>query len=133
MNKKKLKIVFQNMDDFFNDIKKNIKSKKLSVDDGVIRFENPNAYRKFMTTTRIEILVIINEKKPQSIYHLSKLMDRSFSSVLKDCQILAETGFIKLTKESNGERGSLRPELAYPYEEIDIRFDCGSYKILLIA
>lgn len=100
---------------------------------GFVRFEDVGAYRKFMTSGKLEILVVIMSKRPQSIYELAKITSRSFSNVLKDCQGLAHTGFIQLI-DVGDQRETKKPELAFDYERIVIEMpNLGSYEIHLKA
>ncbi len=73
-----------------------------------------------MTFQKIEILSIIVNIKPKSIYELAQILERSLAPVQKDCQILERTGFIKFQKEKGG-RGSIKPILRFKYDRIIVK------------
>lgn len=85
----------------------------------MVYFDNINSFRSFMTFQKIEILSIIANIKPKSIYELAQILERGLAPVQKDCQILERTGFIKFQKEKGG-RGSIKPMLKFNYDRIII-------------
>lgn len=94
----------------------------------VIYFENWTGFRNFMTLQKIEILLMISNVKPKSIYELAKLLDRSLGAVQKDCDMLARIGFIKLQKQKTG-RGSIMPKLAFDYDKIVVKLPNHPYEL----
>jgi len=61
-----------------------------------VYFTSLAAVRNFLTPKRLALLRLIRAKKPHSIYHLAQLTGRSFSSVLKDVDMLAKHGLVRL-------------------------------------
>lgn len=78
-----------------------------------VYFTSLEAARNFLTPKRLEILHIIKEKTPRSLYELAKLAHRSFPSVLKDVEILSKHGLVKLTKVKELPRQPIHPEVSY--------------------
>ena len=74
--------------------KKYIQPKNLMVVDSI-----ETAY-KVMTEPRMEIFYAITEKNPVSINQLACFLNKDYSNVWKDCQVLANIGVIRLKKES---------------------------------
>jgi predicted transcriptional regulator len=127
-----LRVIFQSLDNLGMEVIEKLNNKETMVDseEGVVRFENIQAYRKFMSMTKIEIIGTIRSKKPESIYQLASLIDRSFSATLKDCQALKNTGFIVIEKKMDGSREIHTPKLSFDYDEILIEnTDKINYKI----
>lgn len=94
----------------------------------LIQFDSVTSFRGFMTLQKIEILLMISNVKPKSIYELAKLLDRSLGAVQKDCDVLARIGFIKLQKQKTG-RGSIMPKLAFDYDKIVVRLPKHPYEL----
>lgn len=81
-------------------------------------FENINALRKALTPLRLEILMTIREKKPNSIYDLAKMLKKDVSNIYDHVMYLAENGFIELEKKRDGRENTVP---IVRYDEIDIR------------
>ena len=94
----------------------------------VIFFDSINSFRNFMTLQKVELLVLIANSQPKSIYELSKMVGRALGPVQNDCQSLAGTGFIELQKQKSG-RGSLRPKLTFNYDHIIVHVDDHPYSL----
>src|SRR5580692_6030447 len=62
-----------------------------------VYFTSLEAARNFLTPKRIELLHVIKEKSPKSLYELAKLAGRGFPSVVRDVNVLSRHGLIKLT------------------------------------
>ncbi|MBI4063432.1 MAG: ArsR family transcriptional regulator [Elusimicrobia bacterium] len=78
-----------------------------------VYFTNLEAARNFLTPKRLELLHVIKEKNPKSIYELAKFAHRSFPSVFKDMDVLSKHGLVKLTKERESPRRSVHPHVSY--------------------
>ena len=79
----------------------------------VAYFASLAAVRNFLTPKRLELLHLIKNQNPESLYALAKLADRSFPSVLKDVELLARHGLIKLTKLKKLPRRSIKARVSY--------------------
>src|SRR5262249_44513846 len=94
----------------------------------IIYFESVVGFRNFMTMQKVEILTVIYNCKPKTIYELAKTVDRDFAGVLRDCTSLKTTGFIDL-KETKDAKGSKRPVLSFPYKRITVFLSRSPYEI----
>ncbi|MEI6849725.1 MAG: hypothetical protein WCK29_01675 [archaeon] len=84
-------------------------------------FDSLSALRKLLSNEKAKILHIIKVKKPTSIYHLAKLLERDFKSVNEDIKLLKEFGIIELIAEKTGKRSRLKPILSIDSITINIR------------
>ncbi len=72
-------------------------------------FSGITELRSLLSNERAKILYVINNQKPQSLYHLSKLVGRDFKAVVKDLKLLEKFGFVKLVHVSKGNRKMIQP------------------------
>jgi predicted transcriptional regulator len=89
---------------------------KISYKKNGIYFESLTAVRKILTDKRLEVWRAIRDRKPQSITHLSEILDRGFRSVHRDVVLLKELGLIELI-EGPGTRGNVQ-QLVSLYDEL---------------
>lgn len=75
-------------------------------------FTSLEAARNFLTPKRIQLLTLIRERKPKSIYALAKLCNRGFATVFRDVSILERHGLLKLSRATSSRR-SVRPIVSY--------------------
>ena len=94
----------------------------------IIYFESIEGFRNFMTMQKVEVLTVIYNCEPKTIYELAKIVDRDFAAVLRDCTALKTTGFIDL-KESKDAKGSKKPVLSFPYKCISVFLPRSPYQI----
>jgi len=76
-------------------------------------FTSLEAARNFLTPKRIELLHVIKTKSPKSLYELAKMSGRGFPSVMRDVNILARHGLIRLTSKAAAPRKKVHPEVLY--------------------
>lgn len=76
-------------------------------------FTSLEAARNFLTPKRIQLLTLIRERKPKSIYALAKLCNRGFATVFRDVTILERHGLLKLSRAATSPRRSVRPVVSY--------------------
>ena len=62
-------------------------------------FTSPDALRKFLTPKRMELIRLIRQQKPASIYELATLAHRDFKRVHEDVKVLSEIGLVELTRD----------------------------------
>ncbi|MDD5163311.1 MAG: hypothetical protein PHD95_03840 [Candidatus ainarchaeum sp.] len=84
----------------FAEAYKQIKQGKKLAKEEVLAFESIEILRKVLTRQRIELLRLIREKQPATIYQLAKFANRAYPNVFQDVKILDGLGLIKL-EESN--------------------------------
>ncbi len=87
-----------------------------------VSFVSLEAVRNLLTEKRLEILHVIREKHPKSIYQLAKLTKRNFRNVYDDVQTLKYYGLIKMKKSASRSKKSKRlaKSFSVPYSAINI-------------
>ncbi len=101
MKIKKVKIEIKGLDDalieageIFEGFSKGEHIKKKTA----IYFSNLKEMRKVLTEKRLELLKMIKDKKPASVYELAKIVDRDIKNVLEDLTYLKELGLVEITE-----------------------------------
>lgn len=84
-----------------------------------LSFGNIEALRKVLTDKRIELLRVIREREPTSIYELAKFADRDLKSVNLDLAILKQLDLVSLEKSKEG-RARVKPEVSFDKLNIEI-------------
>ena len=82
-----------------------------------VSFESIEGLRNVLTKRRLELISVIRHKKPNSIYELSKLLNRDLKSVNTDLKVLKENDFVELRKSNNGRQ---RVVPVVEFDKIDI-------------
>ena len=104
--------------DFATTLEKARKGKKVKPHFG-ISFESIDGLRNVLTKRRLELLSMVKHKKPQSVYELSKLLNRDLKSVNIDLKILEANDFIEFEKVSEG-RQRLIPKVSFDNIKITV-------------
>ena len=84
-------------------------------------FEGLTSLRRLLSNEKAKLLHVIKEKKPNSIYHLSKLLGRDFKAVSSDIKLLERFGFIDMLSEKTGKRKRLKPTIVVDSINISIK------------
>lgn len=95
--------------------------KKFTHGEKEYEFDSLSLLRKLLSNEKAKILHIIRTKKPSSIYHLAKILQRDFKSVNEDIKLLKEFGIIELISEKTGKRSRLKPLLSIDSINIHIK------------
>jgi predicted transcriptional regulator len=69
-----------------------------------IFFVDYNAMRKVLTPRRMELLGLIRDKAPGSVYELSHMAGRDLKNVQDDVALLDRLGFIHITRQKSHRR-----------------------------
>jgi predicted transcriptional regulator len=129
VNKQTLIVEFRDLSSLEEDLLSLPKNKTQKLQPkNVIYFDSLASFRNFMTLQKIEILTLVAEEKPKSVYELSKMLNRAIAPVQKDCQMLEAAGFIIFEKEEGG-RGTMTPRLVFPYHSIMVKMPQHPYKL----
>lgn len=86
--------------------------------DGVY-FTSVEAMRRILTPRRLELLHVIREKHPDSIYNLAQTTNRDLKNVQDDVTILSKTGLISLSRAKTA-RHSVIPRVDYDSLQLHI-------------
>jgi len=84
-----------------------------------LSFTNVEEAGRFLTPKRIELMRLIRNHEPESIYALAKLAGRKTANVSKDVKKLKELGLISLTKGKKRNRKVSKPSTEF--DELRIR------------
>jgi predicted transcriptional regulator len=63
-----------------------------------VYFSNITDLRKALTEKRLELLKIVKDRKPSSIYELARMVDRDVKNVIQDVGYLQEIGMIDVAE-----------------------------------
>ena len=94
------------------------KGKKVNKSRGVY-FTSLEAIRKVLTEKRLQLLHVIKEQEPDSVYNLSKIVKRDIKNVNDDLQLLKDIGLVSITKARKG-RERVIPRVNYDKIQLEI-------------
>jgi len=92
--------------------------KKFDKSRGVY-FTSLEAIRKVLTEKRLQLLHVIKEQKPDSVYNLSKIVKRDIKNVNDDLHLLKDIGLVSITKARKG-RERVIPRVNYDKIQLEI-------------
>jgi len=122
MRIKRVKIGIKNLEDVLSNarevMKKLERGEKVKKESGIY-FENLEAFRRALTERRLEMLHVIKEKHPSSVYELAKMLDRDIKNVNMDLEYLKEVGLVEI-KRSKEKRERVIPEVNYDVIELRV-------------
>ncbi|MDI6759268.1 MAG: hypothetical protein QMD05_00430 [Candidatus Brocadiaceae bacterium] len=84
-----------------------------------VYFEDTEAFRKALTSKRLELLRLIKKQHPKTMRHLSRLAGRDMKNVKQDIEILQNLGLVSTRKEKTG-RKEVSPSVDYDAIELMI-------------
>ena len=120
MKIKKVKIGIRSLEDVLYNarevMKKLERGAKVKKESGIY-FENLAAFRRVITEKRLEMLHVIKERHPSSVYELAKMLDRDIKNVNMDLEYLKEVGLVEI-KRSKEKREHVIPEVNYDAIEL---------------
>ena len=105
MKIKKVKIGLKDIKTSLNDFVKSgeaIKKGEIVKKEKSVYFTSLEAFRKAITSPRLELLRTIKEKNPSSINRLAQDLNRNIKNVSDDVSYLAQIGLIE-TRKTNKE------------------------------
>ncbi len=122
MKVKKIKVLIEKQGEFFKRVGKLIRKvektrKKLA--EETLSVESFEDLAKALTLKKRELMRVIKDRKPKSIYELAKMVNRSQENVFNDVKFLEELGLIETVKEENG-RARIRPYVNFDKLEVEI-------------
>ena len=94
---KKINVVIENLDSFFNKSKeefRKLEEGKLKKSVDVLSLSE-DEYRNLFSKKRLDIIKALRTKKFISIYELAKELDRPYKNVYDDVNLLLELGVIE--------------------------------------
>ncbi len=116
MKVKNIKIAIKSTEAFLEEAKSTMKKimagEKVSRENGLY-FKNLDVMRKVLTPKRLELMHAIKEKRPQSVYELSMLMNRDLKNVTQDLTYLEMLGLVELKKTKDKKGTKTTPSVEY--------------------
>ncbi len=94
------------------------KGKKVNKSRGVY-FTSLEAIWKVLTEKRLQLLHVIKEQEPDSVYNLSKIVKRDIKNVNDDLELLKNIGLVSITKAREGRRRVI-PRVTYDKIQLEI-------------
>ena len=86
---------------------------------GGIYFTSLEGMRKILTEKRLELLHVIKERQPDSVYELSKIVKRDIKNISDDLDLLENIGLVSMTKARKG-RKQITPRVNYDKIQLEI-------------
>lgn len=87
----------ESLKDFAEAWKKLKAGKKVKKEEGIY-FDSIDTMRAVLTNKRLQILKVIREQKPSSVYELAKILGRDLKNVNQDLKLLSDIGLVTLEK-----------------------------------
>jgi len=119
---KNIKIGVRSLDTAFEEwaqtFEKVRRGKKIDKRRGVY-FTSLEAMRKVLTEKRLELLHIIKEQQPDSVYELSKIVKRDLKNINSDLELLRDIGLVSMSKARKG-RERVIPRVNYDKIQLEI-------------
>ncbi len=84
-----------------------------------VSFKNIDTLRKVLTKKRMELLHVIKQHVPESVYELAKIVNRDLKSVNTDITVLVNVGLVSL-KKLNEERKKTQPRVQFDKLHVEI-------------
>lgn len=113
-----IKSLKEGLQDFVKTCKAIERGEKVKKHVGVY-FEDTEAFRKALTSRRLELLRVIKKHHPKTMHHLSRLVGRDMKNVAQDVELLKNLGLVSTKKEKTGRR-EVTPSVDYDAIELMI-------------
>jgi len=111
MGLKTIRVRIKSVDDALDDaigVMRAIRAKKKVRKQEGEYFESLEAVRAALTDTRLALLRLIRERKPESVAELARIAKRDFKAVYRDVETLRELALIEVTDRRRGASSPLR-------------------------
>ena len=118
---KKLIVSFKPTSDVLNDFKRALKKAHTGnfKKHFEVSFDDRKDFNKFIKN--IDVLICIQTMKPDSVYHLAKLMKKDQSNLNKILNLFESYGVIHFDKTTRENRSLKRPIVGYDKIEFDLK------------
>ncbi len=122
MRVKNIKLGVRSLDTAFADWAKTFdkvqQGKKVEKSQGIY-FTSLEAMRKVLTEKRLELLHVIKDQQPDSVYELSKIVKRDLKNINDDLELLKNIGLVSMSKTRKGRR-RITPRVNYDKIQLEI-------------
>ena len=113
-----IKSLREGLQDFVKTCKAIERGEKVKKHVGVY-FEDTEAFRKALTSKRLELLRLIRKHQPKTLHTLSRLAGRDTKNISQDLRLLENLGLVSIRKEKTG-RKEVSPSVDYDAIELMI-------------
>ena len=93
----------ESLKDFAETWKKLEAGKRVKKEEGIY-FDSIDSMRAVLTNKRLQILKVIREQKPSSVYELAKILGRDLKNVNQDLKLLSDIGLVTLEKTETDKK-----------------------------
>lgn len=93
----------ESLKDFADTWEKLESGKKVKKEEGIY-FDSIDTMRAVLTNKRLQILKMIRELKPSSVYELAKILGRDLKNVNQDLKLLSDIGLVTLEKTETDKK-----------------------------
>jgi len=93
----------ESLKDFAETWKKLEAGKKVKKEEGIY-FDSIDTMRAVLTNKRLQILKVIREQKPSSVYELAKILRRDLKNINQDLKLLSDIGLVTLEKTETDKK-----------------------------
>jgi len=122
MKVKNIKLTIKERKNVLNEFTKTLaKARKgeMPVPHEEVSFQNIDTLRKVITEKRMELLHVIKQHAPESIYELAKIVGRDLKSVNTDITVLVDLGLVSLER-LHEERKKTKPRVEFDRLNVEI-------------
>lgn len=113
-----IKSLKEGLQDFVKTCEAIERGEKVKKEAGIY-FESAEAFRKALTTKRLELLHLIKKHHPETLNQLSRLAKRDLKNVCQDVETLKNLGLVSTVKKKEG-RKEVSPTVDYDAIELMI-------------
>ncbi len=93
----------------------------------IIYFATFKDMQKVLNPNRMQLLEVIKQHHPESIYELASITKRDQGNVTKDINILKKHGFVNIKQTKQGKRTKSEPKIESEAIEMVIKLGAGLY------
>ncbi len=116
MNSKQMTIGIKSLGESFEEFRhvaaKARRGDKVTLAKDEVNFVSLEAFQKFFTPRRMEVLRFVHHRHPQSVYILAKGLNRALRNVQDDVSMLARVGLLELQHTREGRSRTI-PRFPY--------------------
>ncbi len=91
-----------------------------TIQEPELYFESIDDLRRILTAKRLELLLTITRRRPESVHELAGMVQRDYKNVSTDIALLERLGLVSLHARS-GKGRAQTPTV--PYDEIQVTID----------
>lgn len=79
-------------------------------------------FKSLSAKTRLDILLLLLERKELTVGQISELLNRKFSTISRNLRVLEKDNFLKVRHDSKNAYYSIKSDKKYKYNQFIIKF-----------